>query len=203
MEDLTGVVLAGGHSTRMGQDKALVLLRGKTLLEWVLDAMGQVCQHLLVVTSPERLPHHRASSAQARLVADETPDRGPLGGLYTGLRQAATNSVLLTGCDTPFLQPALLRLVAEAGAGKDASVPRLDGIPQTLQAAYSRQCLPSIESLLQRKRPGLRDMLPLVDAAYVERDELVTADPRLLSFFNVNTETDLSRAEGLLRDGIL
>ena len=142
----TGIVLAGGHSTRMGRDKARVALQGRSLLEWVLEALRQVCDEVLVVTSTEGLVHQRDAMGDAvgdaRLIADHTPERGPMGGLYTGLGAASADMVLLVGCDTPFLQPALLKRVVQTGAGRDAGVPRLEGIPQTLQATYARRCLP-------------------------------------------------------------
>ena len=197
-DSLTGIVLAGGHSTRMGQDKAGVTLLNKTLLEWVLDAMRQVCNHLLVVTSSKALSQHRAVSVGAMVVEDKLPDRGPLGGLYTGLQHTSSDQAMLVGCDTPFLQPGLLQLVVEAARGRDAGVPRLEGVPQTLQGVYSRRCLPTIEGLLAQGRPGLRDLLPLVDVAYLERDKVIATDPSLLSFFNINSEAHLAHAQSLL-----
>ena len=200
-DSLTGIVLAGGHSTRMGQDKAGVTLLNKTLLEWVLDAMCQVCNHLLVVTSSQSLSQHKAVSVNAMVVEDRLPDRGPLGGLHTGLQHTSSDQALLVGCDTPFLQPGLLRLVVEAARGRDAGMPRLERVPQTLQGVYSRSWLPTIESLLARGRPGLRDLLPLVDVAYLERDDVIATDPSLLSFFNINSVADLAHARSLLGGG--
>ena len=189
----------------MGRDKARVVLQDRSLLEWVLEALRQVCDEVLVVTSTEGLVHQRDAMGDAvgdaRLIADHTPGRGPLGGLYTGLGAASADMVLLVGCDTPFLQPALLERVVQAGAGREAAVPRLEGIPQTLQATYSRRCLPTIERLLAHGRPGLRDLLLLTDVAYLDTDEIIKTDPDLLSFFNVNSEADLERAKRLLEIG--
>ena len=184
----------------MGRDKASVLLQGKTLLQRVLEPLQQVCSDVLVITSVNKLAQHRQPALEVELIADLAPDRGPLGGLYSGLQAARADSVLLVGCDTPFLQPDLLRLVAQASLGKDAAVPHLDGIPQTLQAVYSRRCLPAIEGLLAQGHPGLRHLLPLVDVAYLERGEIMEVDPNLLSFFNVNSEADLERAARWVED---
>ena len=185
----------------MGHDKARVVLQGKTLLERVLEPLRELCADLVVVGSAEGLSEHSDVAKGARLVADLLPGRGPLGGLHTGLRASRTQSVLLVGCDTPFLQPALLSLVAHAAVGKDAAVPRLDGIPQTLQAVYSQSSLPAIGNLVVQGRPGLRHLLPLVDVVYLEQDEIIGADPNLLSFFNVNSEGDLELAEKQLGGG--
>lgn len=198
-EGVTGIVLAGGHSTRMGRDKAQVTLQGKTLLQHALDGLRPVCSDLIVVTSADGLERHRDYVGSARLIADTVPERGPLAGLYTGLRQASTDLSLAVGCDTPFLQTNLLQLILDTAMGRDAALPLIEGVPQTLLAAYSRDIVPSIEGLLAEGRPGLRRLLPLIDVAYLNETKAAAADPRLLSFFNVNTKADLERAEQLIR----
>ena len=200
-EGITGVALAGGRSVRMGRDKAQVVLHGMTLLELAMASLLQVCHAVMVVTSPEGLAIQQPAARGARLICDVEPGRGPLGGLYSGLRAAATEYVLLVGCDTPFLQPALLRAVVQASVGREAALPLLDGVPQPLHGVYSRRCLPAIEALLASGRPGLRDLLPRIDVRYLEKDEVEAVDPRLLSFFNVNTEAELEQARLLLEGG--
>ena len=200
-EGVTGVALAGGRSARMGRDKAQVVLHGMTLLERAMAPLLQVCHEVMVVTSPEGLAIQQSAARGARLICDVEPGRGPLGGLYSGLRAAATEYVLLVGCDTPFLQPALLRAVVQASVGREAALPLLDGVPQPLHGVYSRRCLPAIEALLASGRPGLRDLLPKIDVRYMEKDEVEAVDPRLLSFFNVNSEAELEQARLLLEGG--
>ena len=188
----------------MGQDKASVLLQGKPLLLWVLQPLGQVCSGLLVVTSPEGITSHGDVAGGAQLVQDLMPDRGPLGGLYTALQTVDARDILLVGCDTPFLDPDLLRMVSQASPANDATVPVLDGVPQTLHARYSRNCLPVVEGLLAGEgRPGLRRLLASLDVAYLSDDDIDRADPRRLSFFNVNSEADLDRATQFLKGGTL
>ena len=198
-ERTTGIVLAGGHSTRMGRDKAQIELQGKTLLERVLDAMLATCSDAIVVTSADGLGRYQHVSKRARLVADALPERGPLGGLQTGLREAQNALALAVGCDSPFLQPDLLRLLATAAMEKDAAIPLVGGVPQTLLGAYSRNCLPAIDGLLSEGNPGLRRLLPLIRVVYLTESEVAASDPRMLSFFNVNSEADLQRAEQMLR----
>ncbi len=199
-EDMTGIVLAGGHSTRMGRDKAQVELQGKSLLQRVLEALSAACTDLIVVTSAEGLQRQQNLAGRARLVADISPERGPLGGLQTGLREARHDLALAVGCDSPFLQPDLLRLVGTAAVEKDAALPVIGGVPQTLLGAYSRNCLSAIDGLLSDGNPGLRHLLPLLDVAYLTESEVLAADPCLLSFFNVNSEADLQRAAQLMRE---
>ena len=188
----------------MGQDKASLLLQGKPLLQWVLQPLGQVCSGLLVVTSDDGITLHRNVAGEALLVQDLMPDRGPLGGLYTALQTVEARDILLVGCDTPFLNPDLLRMVSQASPANDATVPVLHGVPQTLHARYSRNCLPVVEALLAGDgRPGLRHLLASLDVAYIGDEDIDKADPRRLSFFNVNSEADLERASQFLKGGTL
>ena len=188
----------------MGQDKASVLLQGKPLLQWVLQPLSQACSGLLVVTSQNGVTLHRDVAGEARMVQDLMPGRGPLGGLYTALETVDASDVLLVGCDTPFLSPDLLRMVSLASPANDATVPVLDGVPQTLHARYSRNCLPVVQGLLAGEgQPGLRHLLGSLDVAYLGDDDINRADPGRLSFFNVNSAEDLAHAEQLLERGIL
>ena len=197
---ITGVVLAGGLSSRLGRDKAQVELAGKTLLQRALEPLQAVCLQVLVVTSAEGLASQVVAATGVRLIPDLEPGRGPLGGLYSGLHAAEGTQVLLVGCDMPFLKPALLEVVIKAAVGRQAAVPRLDGVPQTLHAVYSPGCLPAIEKLMTAGSPGLRDLLSMVDVRYLESEEITPLDPQLLSFFNANTRTELEQARRLLED---
>jgi len=195
---VTGVVLAGGLSSRLGRDKAQVDLAGKTLLQRALEPLRAICQQVLVVTSAEGLVSQTGAATGVQLIPDLEPGRGPLGGLYSGLLATASDQVFLVGCDMPFLKSALLESIVQAAAGRQAAVPRLDGVPQTLHAVYSQSCLPAIEKLMTSGRPGLRDLLPLVDVRYLESEEITRLDPQHLSFFNANTMAELDQARQLL-----
>jgi molybdopterin-guanine dinucleotide biosynthesis protein A len=122
----------------------------------------------------------------APVLRDGRSAQGPLGGLEVALRAASAEAVFAVSCDAPFLQPALVRRVASALEGHDAAVPRWEGRPQPLLAAYRTSLLPLVSRMLDggRLRPAF--LLDSVDTRILEEDELREADPAGLSFINVN-----------------
>ena len=184
-ESVTVQIMLGGRSTRMGRDKALVELGGRTLLDRALDRWREYGAGVqLSVGNPER----RAMAPKGMpAVADFYPDRGPLGGLHAGLRTCPTPLLLLTAVDCPFLTPALADGLLAAIGTADASVYTLDGRPQPLFGLYRRTCLPEAAGMLavgENKLQLLRDRVATV--------YLPTADPD--PFRNLNTPEELERA---------
>lgn len=189
---MTGIVLAGGRSRRLGRDKAAELVGGRTLLQRALDSLAEVSGELLVVgRAPEDA---MALGSGVRFLEDREPDRGPLAGLQTGLLAAASPYVWAVGCDMPFLDPSLLTQLAELAPGHDAVAPVLDGTPQTLHAVYALSCAPMAEALLRKGAAGLQSLLALVDVRYVEPEEMGDMERWRRSCFSVNTEADLEQA---------
>ena len=184
-ESVTVQIMLGGRSTRMGRDKALVELGGRTLLDRALDRWREYGAGVqLSVGNPER----RAMAPKGMpAVADFYPDRGPLGGLHAGLRTCPTPLLLLTAVDCPFLTPALADgLLAVIGTAA-AAVYTLDGRPQPLFGLYRRTCLPEAAGMLAVGENKLQLLLDRVATVY-----LPTADPD--PFRNLNTPEELERA---------
>ena len=189
---MTGIVLAGGRSRRLGRDKAAELVGGRTLLQRAVDSLAEVAGEVLVVG---RLPQGAVTlGGGVRFLEDTEPGRGPLAGLYTGLVAATGPYVWAVGCDMPFLDPSLLAALAELAPGHDAVAPVLDGTPQTLHAVYARSCAPVADALLREGDPGLQSLLGRVDVRYVEPQEMGDVERWRRSCFSVNTEADLERA---------
>jgi len=207
---LTGLILAGGQSRRLGRDKALIRLdpAGPTLIERVAVVLASLCQEVLLVGGdPARyaflgLPH----------VPDVYPGAGSLGGIYAGLAAAHHDYALVVACDMPFLNPALLRYMAElprdydvltprwareAGGRGVLYTPRNELAAQTLHAIYGRGCLPPMRALLEAGERRIIAFFPQVRVRYVEPDEVARFDPAGRSFFNVNTPAQLRQAERL------
>ena len=196
--EITALVLAGGKSTRMGRDKSRLRLGDKTLLERALEVVEPLCQEVVLVTAKGQSLDWLPGDHTFKSVQDLHPERGPLGGLYTGLKASVTHYNLVVGCDTPFLNRCLLAFLAEQARTYDAVVPMVHDRPQPLHAVYSQRCLEAADGLLSRKDAGLRDLLAAVNTKYVSQEEVARYDSRLTSFFNVNTPSDLEEAERLL-----
>jgi molybdopterin-guanine dinucleotide biosynthesis protein A len=192
----SAVVLAGGKSSRLGADKALLLLDGQPLIARTVQQLSILSDDLIVVTNtPER---YELLGLTARLVTDERPGEGSLMGIYSGLKAARHPYALVVACDMPFLNPPLLRTMLSMAPGYDVVVPRLAGMLEPLHAVYSSDCLPWIARLLAEGRRKVIAFFPYVKVRYVEEREIDRFDPLHLSFVNVNTPQDWEQVQGLL-----
>ena len=194
---VTGIVLAGGQSRRLGTNKAVVEVGGVPLIKRVVAHLRQLSDDLVIVTN-EPEPYRGLGG---RLVSDEWPGMGSLGGIYSGLRAARHERGLVVACDMPFLNPRLLRLMVELSRDYDVVMPRLaDGRMEPLHAVYGQACLGPMEAQLRQGDLRIVDILPHLRVRFLEQGELDALDPEHLSLFNVNTRQDLERARALATD---
>ncbi len=192
---ITIAVQAGGKSSRMGEDKALIRLAGIPLIERVLARIDGLANEILITTNrPETLTH-----LNLRMVGDEVPGAGALHGLKTALDAARGEIVLVLSCDTPFVSRELLEHLLSRAHDADAIVPKHGDKYEPLQAVYNRsRCLPAVEAALGSGERRMISFYPHVHVLPIEESILSELDSSGLSFFNVNTAEDLERAEQLL-----
>ena len=182
---VTVQVMLGGKSERMGTDKALVQLGGRTLLERAVDRWQDYgCALQLSVGPAQRAPLAPAGLAA---VADIYPERGPLGGLHAGLKACQSDVLLLTAVDAPWLTPAHADLLLAAMDGAEACVFTLNGQPEPLFGLYRRHCATAAETLLLQGDNRMRSLLEWVNTAYVPTEDAA-------AFRNLNTPEDLAQA---------
>lgn len=184
---VTGAVLAGGESRRMGRDKSLLDLDGEPMIERVLRRLARVSDDLIVSTnSPEK---YAWLARRVRFASDVGgAGRGPLAGIAGVLQAARHEAALVVATDMPFLNPALLQYLAEQADGADVVVPVIHaGRPETLHAVYRRTCLPAITAQLERGRYKITGFFEEVRVRTVPAEELRRFDPELISFLNANT----------------
>jgi molybdopterin-guanine dinucleotide biosynthesis protein A len=196
------IVLAGGVSRRLGQDKRRLRLwgsAGPTLLEYVVGKAGQLCDDVVVVLNDPAA----WASLPARLVPDIYADGGSLGGIYAGLLAAEHEFALAVACDMPFLNADLLGALLAKPRDYDVLVPRS---PQPsvarnalnvepLHALYAKACLDPMRATLESGRRQITTFFPAVRVAFVELEETRRFDPTGRSFLNVNTPEQLAAAE--------
>jgi len=190
---LSGVLVAGGKSRRMGQDKRFLSLGGRTLLERTLAVLDSLFSEVLVVVS-EPLPETVALGH--RVVMDLIPGCATLGGLYSGLHSSSHDRIFAVGCDMPFLSVAVIERLAELDRGADVVMPRLSTGLQPMHAIYSKACLAPLERMATAENLRVQDLCQdeSLSVRVVAEDELRAVDPNLLSFFNINTPADLELA---------
>ena len=194
---VSGVVLAGGTSQRLGRDKAAVPVGGEPLLWRVLGQLSQVTDETLVVTSTGQRSSVLPLIEAARVVTDAYPGTGALGGIFTGLSRAVSPWCVVVACDMPFLNLDLIQHILDLRQGYDAVVPLLRGLPESTHAVYSKACLPYIERRLRDGDLKIARFFNEVRVNYVSQEAIERLDPQHLSFFNVNTQEDLDRAQEL------
>jgi molybdopterin-guanine dinucleotide biosynthesis protein A len=197
----SAIVLAGGLSRRLGQDKRHLRFwgaDGPMLLEHVVGIVARLCADVVVVLNDpdawRMLP--------ARLVPDVYADGGALGGIYAGLQAAEHAYVLAVACDMPFLNARLIEAMLAKPRDYDVLVPRspqagatrnaLDVEP--LHAIYAKTCLAPILATLESGRRQIASFFPAVRVAFVELEEIHRHDPAGRSFINVNTPEQMSEA---------
>lgn len=189
IEDCTAIILAGGYSQRMGQDKASLLLGERTLLERVAEAMQQLFPYVIVSV---RQPRPEINLPQ---VCDEPGVAGPLAGVIAALAKVKTPWTFIVACDMPFVTPALVELLARSRSGYQAVVPVVQGHQQTLAAFYAGSALGAMRAhLASGGKNSLRAILGQLRVRYVDESELLAADPGLRSFFDLDTPQDVAAA---------
>jgi molybdenum cofactor guanylyltransferase len=190
----TGIILAGGKNLRYGKNKALDKIGGITLFELVADKLHNVTDDIVVVTAKNTNVLPRLSFA--RFIEDEYFEKGPLGGIYSGLKAAKYDLGLVVATDMPFLSVPLLNYLINCADGYDVVMPRLkNDMLEALHAVYRKTCLSLIKEQLETGRLQIRPILCKFNIRYVGEDECRRFDPDLNSFFNINRPSDFERAQ--------
>jgi molybdopterin-guanine dinucleotide biosynthesis protein A len=193
----SAVVLAGGSSSRLGQDKAFLSLEGLSLIERIIETLSQLSDEVIIVTNEV----DKYEQFEALVVSDVYPGKGALGGIYSGLKAATRSYSLVVACDMPFLNLSLLRYMQGLVSGYDVVIPRTGKLTEALHAFYSRNCLPLIQQQLLADDLRITHFFPRVRVRYVDRQEIEVFDPQHLSFFNINSQADLEKARRELHQG--
>lgn len=190
--EMDAVLLAGGKSSRMGRDKALLPFAGTTLAAWVIGRIRPAVAAVIVV-APDPRPF---AGYGVRVVPDLFPGRGPLGGLHAGLAASRAAAGLAVACDMPLVSPDLarhLRLALEA-TGAEAAVPLWRRGAEPLFAVYRRSAVRAAEAELHAGSGRLTDFLTRLRVRWVPEAELAAfGNPEEL-FMNVNHPEELERA---------
>ena len=199
--EISCIVLAGGKGLRLGCDKVLEVIAEKSLLQRVVYYLSCFNSDIIVVRGVNQTLPALGGYPRLRIVADIYPEKGPLGGVYTGLALSDSFHNLVVAGDMPFLNQALLGYMVQLSDSFDVVVPRLGDMLEPLHAVYSKDCLEPIEYLLNRSDLGIRQLFDMVRVRYVDAGEIDRFDPRHMSFFNINTEADLDKAREMARTG--
>lgn len=216
---MNAIILAGGKNERMAKEKAFLKLEGKSIIEIVIEKVQPLFEEVIVVTNfPKKYKHLKASPVRSnpspsgsdapptvgtsngvRIVKDTIPHCGPLGGLYSGLKESKSHYNFVTGCDMPFLKILLIKHLIDNCRGNDITIPKFDGFLEPLCAIYSKNCLKAIKEELNKNNLTIRSFFNKVRVKYIPKKDLLRFDLDLISFFNINTPKDIAKAEKLFK----
>jgi molybdenum cofactor guanylyltransferase len=190
---MTGVILAGGRSRRMGRDKATLSFKDKPLITYVHGIIKQVFSEVFIISK-----HHTSiDGIDSPILKDITPKEGSLVGIASALLYATTDYVFVVGCDLPFIRKETIICMMDQTRGKDIVIPRTDAGYEPLHAVYNRSCLSHILRAIDRNRIKITDLLPYLSVNVVKEPALFSNNGVSI-FTNINTEEDLALAERLI-----
>lgn len=192
--DITAYITAGGSSRRFKEDKSLFPYRGKVLIQHVYDTLSGIFPKVCVIAND----CDKYSFLNTCIIPDLVQGLGPVGGLYTALAHARTESIFFCGCDMPCLSHALIRYLVGLSAGYDVVVPVVPKGYEPVHAVYSKRCLPHIKDSIDS---GSRKIIPFFNRVRVREvcvDEMRPFGSWETMLFNINYPHDacLSAREG-------
>ena len=190
LDQVSVAILTGGKSSRMCEDKALLPWEGGPLIDRVISVAKSIPRGAETIIVGDR-PEYRQRGA--RVVADDFPSSGPLGGIATALRAAKEKRTLVLAVDMPFLSLPLLRAMTELQFAGDALVPHIAGW-QPLHAVYDYSCLAKVRQQIDRDELKISDLFAHIEVVRLEPRWIGTFDPQFRSFENINTPLDYRRA---------
>ncbi|SNB46005.1 formate dehydrogenase accessory sulfurtransferase FdhD [Geobacter sp. DSM 9736] len=186
---VTGVILAGGSSSRMGSNKALLPYGNATLIETLHRQLDRLFDEVIVVTnSPEEY-----AFLPCRKVPDLSAERGVLAGIHAGAVQASCDKVFVVACDMPFLNPHLIRHMVSMAGSRDAVIPCSATGCEPLHALYTRAAVKKLEEFLVSGPRKMMEVIGLLNTSLVSSEDVARFDPAYRSFLNINTPEEYSR----------
>ena len=189
MTKLTGIILAGGKSRRMGAEKGLLRLGSKYMIELAIDALEPLCDQIIISENTDAYDF-----LGYKVVPDYIPNSGPMGGIYSGLRESENDLNIVLSCDMPFINTDLLRTLIEQFEGNLVAVPWHGGRKyEPMCAVYSKELLPVLEKFIKEDNYRIADVFDVVSTAKVEMNDQ-TYGFNEKTFENVNSEKELDRA---------
>ncbi|NJD04799.1 MAG: molybdenum cofactor guanylyltransferase [Ruminiclostridium sp.] len=187
---MTGIILAGGKSSRIKVEKAFLKIGDKPIIEIILNKLKKVFPDIIIVTnSPSEYKY-----LGVKLFRDIIPEKGSLGGLYTGLVNSESRFNFVVACDMPFISENLIREVVGNGDEYDVIVPKINNNYEPLFAMYSKSCVSFIKKQLDEDNLKITNFFPFIRLKEVAEYEIKQFDPDFHSFININTGIDYEDA---------
>ena len=192
---VSAVILAGGKNSRMlGEEKAFLEIEGRPIIARIIEKLKTYAREVILVTNSSFDKYSKFVAADnVKLVKDKIPNKGPLMGIYSGLKASAFHYSFIVACDMPFINEALIRHMIVSIDNYDVIIPKIDEKFHPLFGIYSKNCIPVIEELLKQDSLRVLNLFPHVKCRFLLRQEIETFDEGLLSLVNINTREDYNK----------
>jgi molybdopterin-guanine dinucleotide biosynthesis protein A len=184
--EMTGIILSGGKSRRMGENKAFLKVQGERLIDRTVRIFKSIFEEVVVVTN-DPLAY---LDQDVMIVTDIVSGKGPLGGIYSGLFFSSFPSSFVAACDMPFLSEAFIRFMMDRAGEHDVVVPETTDGLQPLHAVYSRKCLRGIVQLLEENHFKITELYGRFKTLKIHQEMILPYDPECLIFSNMNSPED-------------
>lgn len=177
----TAIILAGGSSSRMGEDKGLMLIDGQPMIQYIINVVKGVVENIIIVSN-----NNEYEQFGYPVIEDEIKGKGPLGGIYTGLLHSKTDLNVVLSCDIPYINASILNLLISHSEGVDITIPKKDEVTHQLMGVFNKKCLIPFKNALDNNELKLITLfeklnLNVVDASHFSK--------RL--FTNLNEKDDI------------
>ncbi len=184
-KDISTIILAGGKSKRLGQDKKSLKITGNNLFLWqhIAQIAAPLSSEILIIANPLEINTH-----EYNVIPDIIPGLGPLGGIYTGLKLIKNSCAFVLPVDMPLLTTGILKRLEQKLSDNKIIIARHNGLIEPLVAIYPKKILPLVEQMIERKEYKLRLLFDRFPCEFVDFDDNTP-------FLNINTPEDLKKIQ--------
>ena len=184
---ITGIVLAGGKSSRMGSDKSKLMIRGKTLIEYSIDALKPLCETIIISSNKDIYAY-----TGCEVWPDERPDGSPMIGIYSCLKRSPTEYNIILSCDMPLINTFLLEYLLENAMESDITVPiHGDHLIEPLCGLYKKACIPVLKNFIDKGNFRLNECIRSTSHRLTMIDQTTNFSGHIFS--NINTMDDFQK----------
>lgn len=180
--EITGVVLAGGESSRMGEDKSIMIFREKQLIDFSIKALSPYCSKIFISSSKEI-----HDDFNQKRIEDKYQKIGPIAGIQSALENSKTDYVIVLPCDSPMVKKEFVEfLISQIDDKYDVLVPKYQSHLEPLFAVYHKRILPIIEEQITNKNYKLMNLISKINSKKIEVQDRTC-------FVNINTQEDFRK----------
>jgi len=181
----SGIILAGGKSSRLGVDKIFLEYKNKKFIDIIIEKLSKICSEIII--SGRKYKNYKSCK-------DEYNINAPISGLYSGLKSSKYKYSLIVAGDLPFIEMDILKLIISKMSPKiDIVIPAINGYYEPLVAIYSRNILKILETKIKKKQYKISSLIEEINAIVIKEKEIKKIDPKFYSFLNINTKKDYNK----------